>query len=88
MRGDLRGQVATPFIGRADVTQNQIEHGLVCSTRLDDLDRRDDQALLIDLGRERHRAGRHAAHVGVVGAGRHKQVGRTLALAQTLDENR
>jgi hypothetical protein len=66
--GDLRGEVALALVGSAHVGE---EHGHdvgVERAAADEFDRRDDEAFLKDLARERHGAGGHAADVGVVGA--------------------
>ncbi len=68
MRGQLRLKVADAFLGVATVGGDQGQQGLVEPAAVHQLDRRDDDAFLVDLGAERQRAGRHAADVGVVGA--------------------
>jgi hypothetical protein len=72
VRADLRHQVAAPFVGRAHIVQNQFQQRLVQRARLQNLDGWDAQSLLVDFGRQRHRARRCAAGVGVVRAARHE----------------
>ena len=58
-----------PLFGDAHVGEQQVERRLVDAPAFQDLERRDADAFLIDLGRlARHAAGHHAADVGPVGA--------------------
>ena len=78
--GDLGGQVALALARCAHVGQDQAQQVLLHAPVLHDLDRRNANAFLKHLGRQRHRARRHAPHVGVVGAvGREK--GRAPVIA-------
>ena len=69
MGGDLGGEVAPAFVRRADVGEDQVEGFVLDLAAPKKLDRRDPEAFLVDLAGKGHRAGRHAADVGVVGAG-------------------
>ena len=63
-RGQLRLQVAPEHVGPADVLLHHRQQVVIEGARLDQLQRRDAQPLLEDLGRRRGiGAGRHAAHV-------------------------
>ena len=62
----LRQQIAAPFVRRAHIRENH-PHEIVVETVADDeLYRRQPQAFLVDLARQRHRSGAHTADVGVV----------------------
>ena len=66
-RRDLGTDVAEDDVGNADVLLEHVEDGLVRSPCLEQLDRRDAQSLLEDLGRVRAVAARGlAADVGLV----------------------
>ena len=77
LRAELRGRSARRSSGGAHVGEHAAR-----STSLRDhagaheTHRRDAQALLVDLARERHRARRRAADVGVMRAARDDEVGR------------
>ena len=64
--GDLGGKVAAALVGRAGVTAEEGDDLLVDLAGADELQRRDDEALLEELGRAGEGAGGHAADVGVV----------------------
>jgi hypothetical protein len=66
--GQLRFQVAQALVRRAAVGRDHGEQGLVALPGVDQLDRRKDDALLVQLGAQGQRARRHATHVGVVRA--------------------
>ena len=72
--GEARLEVAEPLVGNAHVGEQEVERGLVHPPAFQDLERRDADALLVDLGRlAGHAAGHHAADVGPVGAHRRKE---------------
>ena len=75
MGSALCGQIAAAFIGRAHIAQDQLQHGFKKLAGLIELDRRDDDALLVQLGGEGQGAGGHAADIGMVGAAGCKEVG-------------
>ena len=64
--GDLGGEVAAALVGRAGVAAEEGDDLLVDLAGADELERRDDEALLEELGRAGEGAGGHAADVGVV----------------------
>jgi hypothetical protein len=69
---DLREVVAAPLVGNALVDQQQREDVLHQLAAAEEMDDRDAQAFLVDLGHAAgHRARRHAAHVGVMRDVRH-----------------
>ncbi len=68
MGRQLRGEIAVALPWRAHIAQDELPDGFVAHAAVNQFDRRDDDPFLIQLGRKRHRAGGHAAHVGVVGA--------------------
>ena len=73
-------EIAEPLVGNAHVGEQEIERGLVHPPAFEDLQRRDADALLVDLGRlAGHAAGHHAADVGPVGAHRRKEDQPALA---------
>ena len=72
---DLRGEVSAALLGRAHVGENNPQNLIVDLSLLEQLHRREAQSLLIDLPRQRHRARRHAADIGVMRTGR-QVVGR------------
>ena len=66
-------QVTAPLSRGAYVAKNYVKQWLDHSPALHQLDRGDDQPFLVDLAGQGHGAGRHAAHVGVVGAAGDKE---------------
>jgi hypothetical protein len=74
--GPLRRKVAPPLLGGAYVAEEGVEERVVARAAVDQLDGRNDGALLYQFGGEGERAGRHAADVGVVGPARHEKRGR------------
>ena len=67
VRGDLRPEVPGRLVLRADLRQDQVEDVVDDRPGRDDLDRRDDDALLEDLAERADRGGRAAADVDVMG---------------------
>ena len=65
--GHLGQQVAPALVGRPDVGEQEVEDVLVQPAAGIELERRDDQAFLEELGGQGHGARGHAADVGVVG---------------------
>ena len=82
MRRALRREVAPPLVGRAHVPEKHAEQILIAYPLTEELHRRDDQPFLKHLGRERERARRHAADVGVVGAARHEEARRLVGVVE------
>ena len=66
VRGDLRAEVAAGLVLGADLREDQREDVGHDLARLDELDRRDDHALLEHLAERADRRGRAAADVDVV----------------------
>ena len=62
----LRGEIAAALVGGSDVPADKVDQRVVDYTGVYELDGRDDEALLIALRRQRHRAGRDPADVGMV----------------------
>ena len=80
VRGDLGAEVSRRLVLGADLRQDQPEDVVDDPPRLDDLDRRDDHALLEDLAEGADRGRRAAADVDVVGEVR--DVAEQLALGE------
>ena len=72
--GHLSRQVAAPLGWRAHVAQDYVKNGLNRTTTFDQSDRRDNQALLIDLSCQGHGTGRHPTHVSMVRAAGNKEL--------------
>ena len=68
MRGQLCFKVAHALVRIAAVSSDECQQAFAEPAAVHQLDRRDDDAFLVDLGAERQRTGRHAADVGMVGA--------------------
>ena len=68
LRRQLSLQVSPPFIRRAAVGRDQGQQSLCPLPACHQLDRRDHDPLLVQLGAQRQRAGCHATDIGVVGA--------------------
>ena len=60
-RAELRADVADPLVGNPDVVQHDVDDVLANLAAADELDRRQAQPLLHDLGRRRGKAARHHA---------------------------
>ncbi len=78
-RGELRVQIALPLGGRPDIGQQHPPHVVDPMAAGHEPDRRDPEPLLVDLGGQRHGAGGHPAHVGVVRPGGHVGQGYGIA---------
>ena len=89
MGGDLGVEVAAALAGGAHVAQEEVEDGLVELAGLEELDGRDDDALLDQLLGDGHGAGGDAADVGVVSSGGEEaDEGRKMEGAMVEDEDR
>src|SRR5262249_2712667 len=64
--GALDSQVALAFLLRAPVSQQEREYILCHLAVAHQPNRWNDQTLLVNLTRHRHRAGTHTSHIGVV----------------------
>lgn len=64
----MRVEVAAAFVGYARVREKEREQVAIDRSRADEPDRRQPQALLVDLACQWHRARAHAADVGVMRA--------------------
>ena len=66
--GDLRGEVAFAFVGRADVGEQQCQHVAFTLAATENFYWRNAQAFLKNFAGEAHGAGLRAADVGVMSA--------------------
>src|SRR5206468_5920935 len=73
VRGDLRAKIALTFSGSAHIGKDRCEEVGIQYAPVHEPHRREDQALLINLLREWHRAGTHSTYVGVVGTIRNEE---------------
>ena len=71
----LRRQIAAAFVRRAHIAQDEGKKRFHQFATLVELQRGDDDALLVQLGRKGQRARRHAADIGVVGAAWRQRIG-------------
>src|SRR5205814_10434149 len=79
LRAQLGGEIRPALVRGTDVGEEQRQHAGVLAAAAAEEYGRDAQALLVDLARDRQRARRRAAHVGVMRAARDEKRRRAAA---------